>query len=134
MATDSIKALRGAVFTALKNDATLLSLVNGVYEYAGETLAYPYVYIDAMQAEEWSKLGSKGANVTFTVKIATRDKDSGKCGDIVARVQGLLHRAALTVTGHTLQYLRWNDTRLFENGRPNTFEGSVRFGARLIES
>lgn len=133
MATDSIKALRASIFNLLKSDSTLLSLVGGVYEYRGETVAYPYVYLEVMQAEEWSKLMSRGAEITFTVQVATRDKDSSKCGDILARIQTLLHRANPTVTGHSLQYVRWLETRLSENSSPNTFSGTSRFVARLIE-
>lgn len=130
---DSIKALRAAIFNLLSSDSTLLSLVGGVYEYKGETLAYPYVYLEVMQAEEWSKLITKGAEITFTVQVVTRDKDSSKCGDIFARIQTLLHRASPTVTGHSVQYIRWLETRLNENPSPNTFGGTSRFVARLIE-
>lgn len=131
---DSIKSLRAAIFNLLSSDSTLLSFVGGVYEYKGETLAYPYVYLEVMQAEEWSKLMTKGAEITFTVQVVTRDKDSSKCGDIFARIQTLLHRASPTVTGHSVQYIRWLETRLNEGSSPNTFGGTSRFVARLIEA
>ena len=87
MAATSIKALRSAVFNLLQNDATLVTYVNGVSEYHGQTVAYPYVYIEVMQAKEWSKLVTKGAEIEFTIQVVTQDKDSAKCGDILARVQ-----------------------------------------------
>lgn len=133
MATDHIKALRSAVYGLLSGDATLLGLVNGVYEYRGATMAYPYVYLDVMQAQEWGKMVSRGADITFTIQVSTRDKDSSACGNILARLQTLLHHASPTVTGHTLHYIRWLETRLSESRRPATFEGNSRFIARLIE-
>lgn len=134
MAADSIKALRNAVFTLLQGDATLLTYANGVYEYRGETVAYPYVYVEVMQAKEWSKLMTRGAEIEFTIQVVTQDKDSAKCGDILARVQTLLHHASLTVADYTVQYVRWLETRFLEASSPNTFEGSSRFVAHLIES
>lgn len=132
MTTSSITALRTAVLNLLQSDSMLAGLVSGIYEYRGETVAYPYVYLDMMQAKEWSKLVTKGADIEFAVQVVTRDKDSGKCGDVLARVQTLLHHAAPTVTGYTVQYIRWLDTRFLESKNPNTFEGSSRFTARLV--
>jgi hypothetical protein len=134
MAADSINRLRSAVFSLLQSDATLLTYVNGMYEYRGETIAYPYVYLEVMQAKEWSKLVTKGAEIEFTVQVVTRDKDSTKCGDILARIQTLLHHANPTVTGFTVQYIRWLETQFLEASGPNTFEGTSRFVAHLIES
>lgn len=132
MATDGIKQLRTAAFARMTADSTLGNLVSGIYEYRGITQAYPHVYLGEMDGREWSRLASKGMDVEFTIEVATRDKDSSACGDILARLAALFHRQSFAITGYTPQFIRWQQSELNETA--TGYQGRARFLARLTEN
>lgn len=125
--------LRQALYERLTTDALLPSLASGIYAFRGRTVAHPAVLIGEMESNEWSRLTERGAEISFTIDVITREQESGLCSRILARVQTLLHRAELPLKNHTLHFLRWQETRLNESSGGQTFTGRARFLARLIE-
>jgi len=109
-----------AIYAALNDDATLSSLVEGVFNHVPRGTAYPYVVIQRGSAEEIANISTHKEQLRFTFSIYS-DADGAKEGlDIAAEIHRILHQQSLTLAaGYILEMLlvKQTDVRRLASGQ-----------------
>jgi Protein of unknown function (DUF3168) len=85
------------LYSRLANDATLATLVNGVFvNLAPQPTAYPLVVMQEMSGIDYAAVGSFRiwTNFMYLVKVIGQTASYGDLKAAVARIDALLHRAS----------------------------------------
>lgn len=120
-------ALQQAVYTALTGDATLMAMVEGVYDRVPSGVAFPYVVIGEADARDWSSVTTGGLDVRMEVSAFSREGGRKEALAIVARIHTLLHDGSFSITGHTLVQCRMEDSDIRLLGDGLTYRGAMTF-------
>jgi hypothetical protein len=112
----ALGAIQTGVYTVLAADATLLALVDGVYDAVPDsTAAKRYVHIGEAFESPTPTFGGNGHDVMLTVHSYTEDNNeqrgNARAQAINSRVIALLHGVAITVAGHTLVTCEFDNTQ-----------------------
>lgn len=124
--------LQSAVFTALTGDASLVTALGGtakIYDYAPQDTNFPYVTIGEIAGQEWDTKGTDGQRSQVTVHVWSRKRGMKETRELLAHVYRILHRASLTVAGHTLVHIRYLFDDAFTEDGGQIFHGVMRFEA-----
>jgi len=97
VATDAQLALQAALVAALDGHVGA-----PVFDYVPQDQAYPYVTIGDSTAVDFDTKTEVGQDHTVTIHTWTRAKGRESCKIVMGAIFGLLHRGALTVTGHAV--------------------------------
>lgn len=99
--------LQKAIYATLANDATLSSLVKGVYDYvpqpddAGDPADFPYVTIGEDTLNAWDTDTTTGSDASTTVHTWSRYKGKKEVKAIQGAIYAALNRATLPITGYS---------------------------------
>jgi Protein of unknown function (DUF3168) len=124
-------ALQAAVFARLQGDAGLTAMLGGprVYDDVPVRADFPYLTFGQSIERDWSTATDDGKEHTLTVHVWSRAAGRKESDDILELVRGLLHTAALTLSGHRLINLRHEMTEVRRDPDGETFHGIARFRA-----
>lgn len=107
-------AIQGAVYAALTADASLMALVQGVYDAqprpltGSDALRFPYVTIGEDTHADWSTDTELGDDATITVHTWTRYAGRKQEKEIQAAIYAALNRHPLTMpAGIALVSVDW---------------------------
>lgn len=104
MSTSAIRLIQAAVYALLNGDATLLGLVEGVFNDVPDSTAYPHVLIGNAHETPWDTFGTattgRGKRVLLRVHIYSQYQGDLEALQILDRVVMLLDNQTLTVTGY----------------------------------
>jgi hypothetical protein len=98
--------LQFAIFAALNSDATLGTMVKGIYDnvtqvHESEDPAdFPYVTIGDDRISEWDDSCDTGGDSDSTIHVWSRAAHQLEAKDIVGRIRDVLHRQPLTMANH----------------------------------
>lgn len=125
--------LQVAVYAALIASGPLMAVATKVYDAVPASAAFPYVTIEAATGKDWSSKSFSGAELDLTIKAWSDKGKNGKAevSSMLSLLHGLLHNAALTVTGFNLVLLQYAFSDTFEEGDGVTLQGVIRFRAVL---
>ena len=116
MNNSAITPLVTAVQTALKADATLLSMCPYIYTKVPNDLSYPHLELgDCTESmPSWDTMGVKGHELTLSINIYTQNLQNTQVTSLLIsnRVAYTLMGSALTVPGYE------NNGVLFEFNQP----------------
>jgi hypothetical protein len=131
--SEAARALQEAVFALLSADATLTTLLGGpkVFDGAPRNAEAPYVHLGEANARDWSTATEAGTEVSFAVIAWSRQPGRSEALSIAARVEALLHDAALDVDGFRLVNLRHVGTETARDEKPEGRRAVARFRARV---
>ena len=123
--------LQRAVFDRLAGDAELVTLLGGarVFDGAPRNAEAPYVHLGEVNARDWSTATETGTEVSFAVIAWSRQPGRSEALAVAARVEALLHEAALDLDGLRLVNLRHVSTETARNEKPEGRRAVVRFRA-----
>lgn len=127
----STAEVQKAVYSALTSDATLMAAITGVYDFVPEDASYPYVSIgDDTSTDDHNK---DDDIEELTLVIHTWDQSEGRLNTktIMGLVKDVLHRGALTITGHNLVFMYFEFSDTFRDPDGLTYRGVQRFRARI---
>lgn len=99
--TYPIAAAQTALYDVLDGDATLGTLMNGVFDHVPQETAYPYIVIGEQDAQDWPNFVGNGVQLRFTLQVFSREAGKQEVQQIIARMQILLHEASISVSGAT---------------------------------
>lgn len=132
--TDFVQmATQKAIYSVLTGDATLMTMVEGVYDFVPQDAAYPYITLGDAMAEDVSTLSQAAYQLRLQIHIYSRAKGRKEIYDIMQRVHGLLHNATPSVTGYDVVGLRFqrSDAALAAGG--DGYHGRMVFSV-LVET
>lgn len=133
MSSFSHRALQQAIFETLSEDAALMALVTGIYDYIPAGGMYPYLALGEMEGRDWSTKTEQGMEFRLMVRVFSREAGRKEAAQIMERVHALLHNADLTVSGHALILMRCESSAIRRENDGSTFQGILAFRA-LIEA
>jgi hypothetical protein len=125
--------LQRTVFDALAADAELIALLGGphVFDGAPRNAEAPYVHLGEVNARDWSTATDAGMEVSFAVVAWSRQPGRSEALAIAARVEAVLHEAALDPDDFRLVNLRHVATETARNDKPEGRRAVVRFRAAV---
>lgn len=123
--------LQKAVFAALSGDATLASLLGGarIYDEVPRGAALPYVTLGETSLRDWSTGSEEGHEHILTLSVWSRANGEREVHQILARIDAVLHDAALAPGGVRLVNLRHEFSEVRRDPDGETSRGLLRFRA-----
>lgn len=131
MSASSVVSLRKALHAALAADAALAALLGGarIHDEAPRGAEPPYLTFGDARARDWSTGTDKGAEHALVIDVWTEHRGGRASMLIAARVEALLHDAALTLEGHRLVNLRFEQAEARREAQGRFSRASLRFRA-----
>ncbi|MGV6871733.1 DUF3168 domain-containing protein [Pseudochelatococcus sp. B33] len=110
-----VLALREAVVARLTGDATLNEMLGGarIHDEPPRGIAGVYAVLSDTRLRDWSTGSDRGHEQDFSVTVWASAGGARSALKAAARIEALLHEAALALDGHRLVNLRvtGSDTR-----------------------
>ncbi len=120
--------VQAGLYTKLTSDGTLMGLIQGVFDAVPNDQAYPYVTLGEIEADEWSTFARLGQSMVVTLHTWSQGKGKKDAQVIQSRIDTLLHRGTITVSGFTfVSCIREFETVLQDPERGETWHGVQRF-------
>ncbi len=123
--------LQKSIFAALTASPAVTGLLGGarVFDDVPPGAEYPYLTIGESAARDWSTGTDAGDEHILTLHVWSRAAGRKEAHEIMGAVRGVLHDAALSVSGHRLINMRheFSDARREPDGE--TYHGVVRYRA-----
>lgn len=131
--SDGTKELWQAAFDALNADAGIQGLLGApprLYDHVPDGTDFPYLVIgDGTTLEAGTDTG-RGSFHRLTLHAWSRARGAGECRAVMDAVHGVLHEAAVAISGRTLTYLRFVGSDVLREPDGRTRHGVIRFIAR----
>jgi hypothetical protein len=125
--------LASTVYAALTGDATLMGLVEGVYDDVPQDTDYPYIVVGEETTINAGTMTVDGLEHTLTIHVWSRYRGLKETKQIMERIYTLLHNSNLTVTGASLVNLRQEFSSTFVDADGLTRHGVIRFRAMVFD-
>ncbi len=124
-------ALRAAIHAALVADAGLVALLGAprVHDVPPGDADFPFVTLGEAVVADWSTATEAGTEQALTLHVFSRSGGRAEAFAIAARLQEVLHDAALALEGHRLANLRATTAEVRRESDGRTFHALVRFRA-----
>ncbi|MFG1213257.1 DUF3168 domain-containing protein [Xanthobacter flavus] len=124
-------ALRAAIHAALVADAALVALLGAprIHDVPPGDADFPFVTLGEAVVADWSTATEAGTEQALTLHVFSRSGGRAEAFAIAARLQAVLHDAALALEGHRLANLRATTAEVRRESDGRTFHALVRFRA-----
>ncbi|UDQ87348.1 DUF3168 domain-containing protein [Xanthobacter autotrophicus] len=124
-------ALRAAIHAALVTDAALAALLGAprIHDVPPGDADFPFVTLGEAVVADWSTATEAGTEQALTLHVFSRSGGRAEAFAIAARLQAVLHDAALALEGHRLANLRATTAEVRRESDGRTFHALVRFRA-----
>jgi hypothetical protein len=134
--------LQAAIYTALRGDATLTSLLapasgspsaSSIFDHVpqsstGESLVpFPYVVIGDTTEAEFDTDDQTGRESTITLHAWSRYLGMGQVKNVMDQIKVVLHNKPLSVSGENVIYCYWEFAEVFRDPDGITRHGVTRF-------
>lgn len=97
--------LQLGIFTALDNDATLTSLVQGIYDNPtqvadpGDDSSFPFITLSDGSSSPWDTDTERGDDATAIIHVWSRASHSLEVKQIQDAIYNVLHRGTIVISG-----------------------------------
>ena len=127
-------ALLGAVFTALKANSDLTSILSQRVYDRNPTVSptFPYITVDYTSAEEDDDECGKHWDCTVTVHAWSRQSTTLECRTILGHIRAALD-AVTSVTGYSVNYQQFRQERCMDDPDGVTTHGVVIYTYNIAE-
>ncbi|HET8684977.1 MAG TPA: DUF3168 domain-containing protein [Micromonosporaceae bacterium] len=120
--------IQAAVYAALAGDQELSAMVGGrVHDHVPEPAVYPYVTVGEAVESPDDTLDRFGADTMIVVHVWSEYRGYAQGNAIAGRIQALLDRQPLTVSGHLVVAVRFKQTQPARDPDPQLRHVVVRF-------
>ena len=132
MTADSQWPLQKAIYTALRADSSLRTLISNpvrVFDHVPQKTAFPYILIGEAATEDWDTVTTDGMDITITIHTWSRYRGMKETKQIMEAILNVLDKSSLTVTGHNLILFLFEFSDTFMDADGFTRHGVQRFRA-----
>ncbi len=103
--TDQIFELQTSIINTLAADATLLSIVNGIYNNVPIDAKVPYIAIDTISTNNTSSKSANNWDITISIKAYSQTRDSKEASNIIAEVRRIISSTTLIPIGGNVVFV-----------------------------
>ncbi len=123
--------LQKSLYSALVNDAALITQLSGakIYDDVPQGTPFPYVTIGESTVRDWSTGSEDGLEHILTLHVWSRAKGRKQVYDIIDVMKAKLHDMDLQVAGHTVVNFRHELSEARRESDGETYHGIVRYRA-----
>lgn len=124
--------LMESIYGALTGESTYTDLVANTYYTVPDNATMPYVKINDITAKSADDKTTNGADTLITLHAFNHARDNKLINEILDKIHEILHNGDITVTGHNLVLLRWDDFLQVDEEKTDnntTYHGMIRFRA-----
>jgi hypothetical protein len=121
--------LQEALYGALAGDGALRTLVSGIYDFAPEDAALPFVQIGEAVVNDWSAAEMAGEEHLLTLHVWSQARGHLEAKSIMAAVAAALEDGVDGLDGHHLVDLRLEMSEVLLDGESFMHHGVMRFRA-----
>jgi hypothetical protein len=107
----SLIDIQAAIKKKLKGDTTLMSLVEGVFDYVKDDQAFPYIVIGEATENPFNTFGRNGKESTLTIHIWSEYKGFKESLNILKQMNKVLDDTSLTLSEHNLVLIQYEDAQ-----------------------
>ena len=128
-------AIQQSIYTALKNDATLMAKVTDVFDDVIKGSVYPYVTIGDMRSNWWGSHEKNGEEVTVTISIWSQYlgyKEGLNIAQDLNRILGM--NSTLSISGYALEMIRFDSMATMRDSDGITREIEMVYRVRVLEN
>lgn len=126
--------IQTAVYTRLNGDATLATLVKGVFDEVPEGTLKPYVVVGEAYETADNSHDRKGRRTVITVHVWSDQQGFSQTNTISNRIVDLLDHTPLTVSGWTHVATRFEFKQSLRDPDPNVRHAPIRFVVTVEEA
>jgi len=134
MAESAMGPIQTAIYTALTGDTTLMTLVNGVYDWVPEGTLMPYVVIGEAMATPRNSHDRFGRRNVETLHVWSQQQGMKQINAIMSRITTILDHQTLTVTGHDAVMCHHEFEQTLNDPDPEIRHGVIRFAVTTEET
>jgi hypothetical protein len=128
--TNASWALQSAVFAALTADATLQSLIDTrLYDAVPLNPTFPYVVLGDGKETNFDTATDEGSEHQFNVTVWSQGGGHQESKSIANAVRFRLNNATLSLDGHALVDLRFQDCEYARESDGQTYSATLSFRA-----
>lgn len=129
--TSAQQGLLASVYSVVAADAGLGATLAGgkVYDQVPRGAAFPFVRLGAFTTESLDSGVPPTERHRFDIQVFSRANGRAEVLAIAARLEALLHHAALTVSGYVLTVLRLRETTVAAGRDRRSYRARLRFEA-----
>lgn len=128
--------LQEAVHTLLTGDATLGSMVTGVFQVPPEGQATPYITYGQHVDGSWPQFGTPGSESLFVLDIYSQAGDDRECYAILAEVKRLLQTTRAnpppTLPDYGIAYIAYQWSTILQEPGYSLRHMPVRFQVKAV--
>jgi hypothetical protein len=131
MATSASYALRAALITLTKADATLATILGGtvqMYDHVPEDAVIPYIEYRS-SARTWDTTTDRGDEFDVSINVWSHAEGSKQCEDVMRRIDEIWRAAAPSLTDHRLVNLERQFQDIIREEGGQTYHGFQRWRA-----
>lgn len=99
-AASATLAVQGAMHDAMLNDATLMNMINGVFDWTGTDRPFPYVQHESAIETPDNTHDRHGSQTVITLGVWSQYRGFKESLTIASRLRALFEHQPLAVTGH----------------------------------
>lgn len=132
MTTPASTALRGALITLAKADATLATLMGGavkIWEHVPENAVHPYLELRASGTRAWDTTGDRGKEHEVSVNCWSHEEGSKQCEAILGRLEEIWRDQRPTIADHRVVNLELQFADIIREEGGQTYHGFQRWRA-----
>jgi hypothetical protein len=108
-------AVRGAMLSALRNDATLQTLVNQMSDGVPEKASAPWLMLGECTASGWGARGVEGLSLRQSLLLVLRGEDLARVTAIIGRVDAALAASEPELGDWRITSLRFERSRILRS-------------------
>lgn len=126
-AVDVLGPLQSALYARLSGDATLATMVTGIFDGTPEGTAYPYVDLGEAIETPRNALSEFGAESVVVLHVWSRQRGYNEGLEIANRLRQLLDHQPLTIADQHVVSVQHEQTQTLRDPDPKIRHIPVRF-------
>lgn len=121
--------LQKAVYTALKGDAAVVTLLGGnkFFDHVPPASAFPYVTFGRTTVYDWSTDSDVGSEHLFTIHVWSRAGGKSQTLGIMSEIERIMTSVPLQIEGHRLINLRLEFSEALNDDDRDGYHGLLRY-------
>jgi len=108
--------VRAAVIDALRNDAALMSGLNGLFDGAPARASVPYAVVGECIASDWGAKDVDGRELRLTISLHDAGETPGRLAVVLARIDQVVQAADGSAEGWRIVSARLVRSRVMRSG------------------